>query len=455
MPIGRTVVPSGGLKIVLTLLVSAFVVEEFGGATERLFALERFGAHAPLLVREMGHWWRLVTANLLHLHLVHLVIDVSLLTLLGGFLERLLGARAFLLTVLLGGILAQAAVLISDRAELMAGSAPLACAVLGAFAFTLVRYRGRVPLGFSPSLRLWLMVGMLLGATMLMVSSHVLPAYLGGFLGGVLVAAAAVEGDPPLPLGSGPRPGFSVAIALLVVLWGTAIGFAAHYGLTTDTTARTRLVEHHLATNRGSSLSLNRLAWEIGIDPQATPRELDFAHTAASRAVEREEDQPAFADTLATVEYRQGRIDAAIDRERALLGRSGDGFYASQLARFLARRRTEIGLRYVALDPWPVDLEFEQHPSRGLGVRAGEPAASGPYTVYALVFDGNDLAGLLRFHVSGENDGATDASSFQWLARQGVENVFEPGATFVPALIVAGREAPRAWLMDASVLVFP
>ena len=439
-----------GLKSLLVLLATALVIEEVGGAAERMFALERFGAHAPLLVREMGHWWRLFTANLLHLHIVHLVVDAALLSLLGAFVERLLGARALLLTVFLGGTLGQLALLISNRAELVVGSAPPACAVLGAFAFTLVRNRGKIPLGFSPSLRLWLIVGMLLGATTLMASEHAFPAYLGGFLGGVLVAAVALEGEPALPLAEGRRPLLTLALIVFASLWTVAVGFAVHYAVTPDLSARVRLVEDHLASNRGTARSLNRLAWEMATDPEATTRELNLAHVAASRVVERNEDDPAFADTLATAEFRLGDTDGAIDRERALLGHEPNNFYAGQLARFLERRQGESGIRFVGVEPWPVEVDFDRHPSRGLTVRTGDSVIPVPVTVYVLVHDHEGLAGLLRFYLP---EGKDDAP--RRLARQGIEDVFSPSVRYSPVLVVAGREAPRAWLLDPRVRGLP
>jgi hypothetical protein len=54
-------------------------------------------------------------------------------------------------------------------------------------------------------------------------------------------------------------------------------------------------------------------------------------------------DAVEIADTLATVEYRLGHFDRAVALERDVLARLPDHVFESQLARFLAARRSERG----------------------------------------------------------------------------------------------------------------
>jgi membrane protease YdiL (CAAX protease family) len=90
---------------------------------------------------------------------------------------------------------------------------------------------------------------------------------------------------------------------------------------------------------------LNDVAWTIAIDPSATPGCLQAAEDAVDSALAQDPERAAALDTEATVFYRQGRLDEAIDLGRVVieqLGRDSDGAYA-QLARFLRARQERSG----------------------------------------------------------------------------------------------------------------
>src|SRR5262249_40465466 len=71
-----------------------------------LFGNLDLGANASLLTLN-GDWFRLVTANLLHANFMHYFNNALFVMVMGALAEQLLGARRFLLLVLVTGILSQ------------------------------------------------------------------------------------------------------------------------------------------------------------------------------------------------------------------------------------------------------------------------------------------------------------------------------------------------------------
>jgi hypothetical protein len=95
---------------------------------------------------------------------------------------------------------------------------------------------------------------------------------------------------------------------------------------------------------KGSSLPqpLNGLAWGLAIDKAASPHCLLKAEEAVDTALQQIPENLAYLDTKATVLFRQGRLDEAIDLERGAVV-SGEPLVFSQLDRFLRARQAGGG----------------------------------------------------------------------------------------------------------------
>ncbi|HEX4458582.1 MAG TPA: CPBP family glutamic-type intramembrane protease [Polyangia bacterium] len=132
------------------------------------------------------------------------------------------------------------------------------------------------------------------------------------------------------------------------------------------------------ASDLAPAVILNDDAWRIALDPQATPACLREAAGAVDRALTALPERAPILDTEATVFYRLGRVDEAIDLERATIERFDGGaqFYA-QLGRFLRTRR----------DRWPIAL--------------GAGAAKGAQDVHVRVV-GDPGAQALELDVSAD-----------------------------------------------------
>jgi rhomboid protease GluP len=93
--------PVGVFALIATILAAFFAEEALGGSTQQE-VLIRLGAMVPELVLQ-GEWWRVFTAQFLHLGPVHLVANLSGLLLVGGYVERRLGLGPMLLTYFASG----------------------------------------------------------------------------------------------------------------------------------------------------------------------------------------------------------------------------------------------------------------------------------------------------------------------------------------------------------------
>lgn len=441
-------------QILLGIMAIAFGLQSVLLTPEDPMAVVGFGANVPLLVKE-GQFYRIVTSNLLHANVFHLVMNGALLLWLGGMVERLLGRRTFISVALLAALLGPLASALSAKASVSVGISSIAFGMIGAFAFTTFKMKGQLPIGFAPPPRMWLTLGLLLAFLGLMASGTDLPAHLGGFLAGVLVVAPLLDGEPKLPLRpamTGLSSGLIGALSLVVLL---GLGWGVYASLHNDGTDQTRATADYLERQPSSPLTLNRIAWLSALDPDASPERLELARVAAHRAVseiEIEADKQNAQDTLAVVYYRLQRFDEAIDREVKVLEARGTSQFATQVARFLKTRVEVLGVRKNSASVPEPGFDVRFHGSRGFGLdfKPGQSFARAQ-TVWFLVEMEGELQGLLRLGLSSQ----TDVTRTLWLKKVGVEPVWHEGSTFRVAWLEDGASDAKGWLMDESVLAYP
>jgi rhomboid protease GluP len=322
---------------VLALCVAGYIVEQLTRGLDSPFGLVRLGANAPALVRD-GQWFRLVSATFLHGGLLHLYLNGIALYSLGTLLEVMLGSDGFALVYLVSGGVAALASTALGRAPLSVGASGAIFGLLGALAAIHLRFRRDLPAGFRQPLRWWVFILAINGGLPLLVPQIDVAAHAGGFLAGLALTLALTTGGS-IGFDASWRRRQRVPALIVVALSAAALGRAVVHSRTSHPDEELRVAAAFAASARAKPEALNELAWTWATDPHASPAVLEVARQAAARAVAEQPREPQLQDTLATVEYRLGRLDAAIARESALLD-GGEGpeqrFYAGQLARFLA-----------------------------------------------------------------------------------------------------------------------
>lgn len=445
-----------GTKVVLAIMLVAFAVQSILLPFDDPMAVVGLGANVPVLVKQ-GQLYRLVTSNLLHANVLHLVMNAMLVVWLGSLIERLLGRRTFILVALLSALLGPAASALSAKVSISVGISSVPFGMLGAFAFLTFKMKGNLPPGFTPPMRMWLTLGLLLAVMSLMVFGTDFPAHLGGFLAGVLVAAPLLEDEPQLPLRPGPTWLTRTLIGALSALMLAGAAWGAVAAVNDDGSDQTRAMADYLERQLAPASTLNLLAWLAAVDPKASPERLELARVAAHRSVsevdsDKKQERLAYEDTLATVYYRQGKFDEAIDREAKVLAAHDGSTYATQMARFLRARLAASGVRQDDPSLGPPTFEVRYHDSRGFGLEFSpgqgfEPAR----TVWLLVELKGELQGLLRLELTSK----IDVSRAMWLRQVGIEPVWHEGSTFRVAWVQATPAADKGWLMDGEVLTYP
>ena len=85
------------------ILIAVFVIETLVGGSENQQVLVNLGAnYAPYVTR--GDYWRLFTANFLHIGLLHLAFNLYALYIVGTEVEMFYGPWRFLVIYLLSGV---------------------------------------------------------------------------------------------------------------------------------------------------------------------------------------------------------------------------------------------------------------------------------------------------------------------------------------------------------------
>lgn len=89
---------------ILIVLLAVFIGEIFMGGSENNYTLMKMGAMSNYAVVAGHQWWRLFTAQFLHIGVLHLVSNAVIIYYMGQYMEPILGHIRFLIVYLLAGI---------------------------------------------------------------------------------------------------------------------------------------------------------------------------------------------------------------------------------------------------------------------------------------------------------------------------------------------------------------
>lgn len=320
------------------LITAVFVLQTLVAGSDP-FDVIRLGANSAPLVK-VGQWWRLVTSGFLHVNFIHYLFNVIGLYSLGTLIEIILGWRR-LLILFLGSLIAASITSVVNGHILSLGVSGAVFGLLGALATLNARYR-ELPAGLIMSKRWWIVVIGVNGLLPIMVPNIDISAHIGGFFAGALIAFGLLWRLKLVEL-RGPESVITRTVNLvLVVCCLFAFLSGVRYAFDNDQVVKSsQIVTAELANdlNQGPEV-LNNFAWQIVTSPNSSVEQIRLARSAVNTALQKSED-PTIKDTLATVMFFQGEIEAAIEIEYDLLLHADEPLmstFAAQLARFLRFR---------------------------------------------------------------------------------------------------------------------
>jgi len=340
-----------------------------------------------------GDLYQAATANWLHGSLYHLAWNVSLILCFGCLGERLLGWRRMLGIGMASGVVGFLATLVPMRSF---GSALGASAWLFGWLGSWLWLRARHGSTLPPLLQ---SRGLTFAACFSMVVSWsgnpaADVAHGAGLVTGIAATAFLTRGWTrsriPVSRAAGRSIVWTSAVVLLAAIGWGMVDIALEGEQDSLRVLQWMLDEADPASQDPVEImeALNAASWRAAVDPGASHERLHLAERAASWAVElaawasesrREVNEAAYLDTLATVRYRLGDFDSAVELAwRAVaLEREPDlaSFHRTQAARFeLRRARTQgeaPGARLVpALDRGILRLSIDGAPPGDLTVHA-------------------------------------------------------------------------------------
>jgi rhomboid protease GluP len=385
-------------KTFVTISLSAAIFLVFGielvyqaGTEIDARTLIALGANVPVLVAG-GEWQRIITANLLHAGLFHLLFNFMALDFLGRVLERLIGSMRVLLIFLVSSVAGAAASALWARGLLSIGASTAVFGLLGAYAVLNWRHRSVLPAGMRQSRGWWIRILVLNAALPFLVPQIDLAAHVGGFAAGLAIALlipqAAIDREAP------PDRLVQLVTGLMVALFVS--GITIQLAPFRPSLPRSYLLELAQQQQHVAPAVLNTLAWQEATTVKASDHNLAMAEKAAERAVAADPDSPYYLDTLATVCYRRHQLLRAISLERQALALDHESeTYPSQLARFLRAHHEQAGILVMGgAIPGDARLSIDQEAETWtIELASGLSPGS---AVYATVVEEQSLRGLLR-----------------------------------------------------------
>lgn len=460
------------------ILVVVYLNQLLTSGRGELFDGLRWGASVPALIWS-GEAFRLVSATFLHGFLLHIALNALALYVLGSLVERFLGWQRFLLVYFASGLAGSLASALVGKVLMSLGASGAIFGLLGGLGVLNFRYRAELPLGFRQPHRWWVMVlGISVALPLLPVLLPVVPfridfaAHAGGFVAGVLLTLGLVPRRVPARLAGPVNPAISAAALGLAALFLLGMVQAVRYAANFDDAKRREALSILVSSDSLNAQTCNRIAWTMVTDPEAGDEDLRIVERAARRAVKLDPGEVAFRDTLATVAYRLGRPDEAVELERAVIETPGDTtrlgrwlrsmrteqdlFMPSQLARFLMARLADGGPKLVGgvgADAVALSLDIEQDAQQV--VLDATRAPVGGFVVYAVVTRDDERLGLVRAEVGAQ----PPAESRFDMTGKATESIAGPRVDVRVALIdatpaataPAGRVRWKFWPNDPGV----
>lgn len=357
------------LTIALLMLnVLLFGLMEYYGGSDAPFTLLIFGAKLPGPILEGGEYWRLLSANFLHIGWLHLVLNSFTLIQLGMLCENLYGKVRFFNLYLLSGI----GGFLASTLFLDALSAGASASLFGLMGATLVfgaRYYREIPPLFRPHFTWYLLpwVVIMLGFGFWYGGIDNL-AHLGGLFTGAL--CALVMGNTLIPGARPKREAGALLVAALLSLFALHTSWKAYFaiapnlelaravpgsqdvlgqievlsrfidadsssGLYFFLRARANYIAGHLhaaesdyrdalARKYEETTVRNELAWTLTRQENPSPAQVEEAVKLAREAVA-EERIPAYLNTLGWALYLKGELDGAQRQLEAAIHEGGAG----------------------------------------------------------------------------------------------------------------------------------
>jgi len=170
---------------ILGLNVAVWVAMTIAGGSEDPAVLTRFGAKVDYLV-VMGDWWRLLTANFLHIGLAHLLVNAYALVFLGRDAEALYGRMRFMGIYVFSGVSGTLLSFVFNPASISAGASTSLFGLLGALLAYFYRHRqvfGRRGKAYLYNILGVAAVNLLLGLSVRRIDNL---GHLGGLIGGLV-----------------------------------------------------------------------------------------------------------------------------------------------------------------------------------------------------------------------------------------------------------------------------
>lgn len=349
---------------ILLLNIVIYLLMEQNGGSNNPFTLLIFGAKLPAPIFK-GDWWRLLTANFLHIGLLHLVLNSLTLVQLGLVCENLYGKLRFFNLYLLsgiGGFLASTLYLDS----LSAGASASLFGLMGATLTFGWRHYYEIPKTFRPHftwyLLPWVVAMLLFGLVFGQIDNL---AHAGGLLTGSLIAL--VLRNQVLPSTASFRPWAPLLVSLPLLAFSVHSVYEARQqvlanleiaraipgeqdpagqvevlsrfidaddtsGLYFFLRARANYLAGRLEAAEADyrdaiirrheiSASENELAWTLLSLPSPSSAQLEEAVLLSRRAVAADRN-PAYLNTLGYALFQKGELTSA---ERELLAAIQEG----------------------------------------------------------------------------------------------------------------------------------
>jgi len=389
-------------QTLLVLILVAYAVTLAQGVLGSAIEYIRYGANAQVLIAQ-GQVWRLIASSFLHAASpLHVGLNAVGLWSMGVMAERLFGRSTFLAIYFgsaIGGALGSAAM---QTGGFSVGASTALFGLFGALLYAqLVRFRGKVPVRYRVSDSAWFtMIALNMSLTILFPMID-WAAHVVGAVTGVLIAVLLISDEERLPIAHPSRIA-RISGVLLTLAAVVSVGFAVRNIVLWDPMGDTAVLKSLVLWDRAPPVLLNDLAFTIATQPSPPPEHLELADRAARRAVDAD-PSPMVVDTQATVAFRRGDLERAIeleaevvnDPESEKLVRPGKKvnevpFLATQLLRFIVARQARSGT-LVGKDA-PSGLSVRVENSR-LAIRT-ETRIEKPIAVYVVAKEGDKPLGL-------------------------------------------------------------